>query len=203
MAQNLGDVVELQDLYAENGYIRARNLGELTSYTLIANQLMTLTQQVALYSYDPNYPSNIVLQAPKIVFSNMSGYGIVIYDTPYNSLTFNDASVNFDNAQYNIIDLSGFIGKIGFTGTSSINITSNTNGKTLIKATTLTGTITLDAEDGVQDGDSFSIEATDNQLVITDGEWIATPSTSGNITTYTLTKATLQKPKFRLLYTIG
>ena len=63
--------------------------------------------------------------------------------------------------------------------------------------------MSLDVESGVQDSDTFLIEATDNQLVITDGEWTATPSTSGNITTYTLSKATLQKPKFRLLYTVG
>lgn len=107
--------------------------------------------------------------------------------------------INLDNIVWGNRHSSNF----EFGSNAQLQITSSSNGKTLIKATTVTGRITLDVQSGVQEGDTFLIEATDNQLIITDGEWTATPSTSGNITTYTLSKAALQKPKFRLLYTVG
>lgn len=199
MAQNLGDVVTILNYYAENGYVSSDNLGDFTSYHLIANQKMTLSGYVALNSDNSSYQSNIIFESPEIVF-NSSGWGIIILNNNYNSLTLLDSSVNFDNAIYDGSSFGNFYGKIIFSGNSSLNITSNTNGKTIIKASTLTGTVTLDVEDGVQDGDTFSIEATTNNLVITDGEWTATPTTVGNVTTYTLAKAG-PSIKQRLFYT--
>lgn len=203
MSQNLGDVVTIQYYFAKNGFVSENTAGgvvirEFTSNDLIANQSMTFIGTMELVSTNgTQYPSYITFEAPNIYIESE----IYIRNTANkNSITFNNSSVNFDDASYSTN--TNYIGPIGFTGASSLNITSNTNGKTIIKASTITGTVSLDVEDGVQDGDTFSIEATDNQLVITDGDWTATPSTVGNVTTYTLATA-LQKPKFRLLYTIG
>lgn len=113
-------------------------------------------------------------------------------------LTLSNGYFNFDGTSWTTSGQS-----IVFGSNASLKITTSTNGKTIIKCSSVTGTITLDVDSGVQDGDTFLIEATDNQLVITDGDWTATPSTSGNITTYTLAKAAVPKPKFRMLYTIG
>lgn len=176
---------------------------------LSAENSITFTGVVQLFSTDySSVSSYITFEAPHIIFSNLGTLGIAIIKSSKNKLTFNNSSVNFDNVAY--MNQSSappsfpeVRGQISFTGTSSINVTPNTKGKTIIKASTLTGTVFLNVESGVQDGDTFLIEATDNQLVITDGDWIATPSTSGKITTYTLSKAAVPKPKFRMLYTIG
>ena len=207
MAQNLGDVVSIVGFHAKNGGVYEINgygavLREFTSSHLIANQQMTLLHTILLDSTRrTSYPSNCIFEAPKIIV-NTDVYGnylgIDIWDNGKNSLTFNNSSVNFDNAVYD--EDTDYQGPIAFTGTSSINITPDTNGKTIIYASTLTGTVSLDVENGVQDGDTFLIQATDNQLVITDGEWTATPSTVGNVTTYTLAKAGPSK-KHRLFYT--
>lgn len=206
MAQNLGDVVVLNNYYTQNGYVEAngQEIGG-DSYNLAATISMTFTGDFLCDSTSgTSFPSYVSFEAPKIIFSTIpSDYGISIGNNGKNSVTLNNSSVNFDNAGYFLDGDTDYQGPISFTGTSSINVTSNTNGKTIIKASTLTGTVSLDVESGVQDGDIFLIEATDNQLVITDGDWIATPSTSGNITTYTLAKAAVPKPKFRMLYTIG
>ena len=201
MSQNLGDDVTILNYYAEDGYIASDNLGSFTSLHLIANKKMTLNGYVALNSSASQYQyhSYIIFEAPEIVF-NSSGWGIVILNNNYNSLTLLDSSVNFDNAIYDGSSFGNYYGKIIFSGNSSLNITSNTKGKTIIKASTLTGTVSLDVEDGVQDGDTFSIEATTNNLVITDGDWVATPTTVGKVTTYTLTKSAPSK-KQRLFYT--
>lgn len=111
-------------------------------------------------------------------------------------IIINNGYLNTDAATW-----TSYTGDFQFTGDSSLKITTDSNGKTLIKGGTVSGTITLDVDEGVQDGSTFSIEATDNQIVITDGEWTATPSTVGNVTTYTLAKAGPSK-KFRLFYTV-
>lgn len=178
--------------------------GNSRNLILEATNTLTILGNFSLDTYpdeEEEYASKPKLKAPKVILNTNGKYGIYISNSDTNLLTFLDSSVNFDNAIY--YTNTNYIGRISFTGTSSINVTSNTNGKTIIKASTLTGTVSLDVEDGVQDGDTFLIQATDNQLVITDGEWSATPSTSGNITTYTLSKAATPKPKFRMLYTIG
>lgn len=195
--------------WASNGQYYINGEYVSNADVLSAENSITFTGPVQLFSIDDSdIPSYITFEAPYIVFSNLGTNGISIIKSTKNKLTFNNSSVNFDNVAY--MDQSAapptfpeVRGQISFSGKSSINVTSDTNGKTIIKASTLTGTVSLDVEDGVQEGDTFSIEATDNQLVISDGEWTATPSTSGNVTTYTLSKATLQKPKFRLLYTVG
>lgn len=203
MPQNLGDVVVIDDYYSQDGFVYAGNWGEFTDYHLVANQQMTLLNGVLLDSTPGSiFPTNAIFEAPKIIINTVvSGnyYGIAIWNNGSNILTFNNSSVNFDNAEYDYTE-TDYIGPIAFTGNSSINITSNTNGKTIIYASTLTGTVSLDVESDVQDGDTFLIQATDNQLVIIDGEWSATPSTSGNVTIYTLAKAGPSK-KQRLFYT--
>lgn len=209
MAQNLGDVVTIRNFKAKNGIVQERKdsgttLRQFTSNDLIANESLTLERYIILDATSrTSYPSYISFEAPKIIIDTSipSNYdGISIWNNGKNSLTFNNSSVNFDNAVYD--GDTDYQGPIGFTGTSSINVTSNTNGKTIIKASTLTGTVSLDVEEGVQDGDTFLIDATDNQLVITDGEWTATPSTVGNVTTYTLAKVGPSK-KQMLLYTVN
>lgn len=132
------------------------------------------------------------------VVGNLIISGTITTEDDYGELNVSDGYLNIDNVTW-----TNSKQNVVFGSNTQLQITSFSNGKTLIKAATVTGTITLDVQSGVNEGDTFSIEATDNQLVITDGEWIATPSTSGNVTTYTLAKATLQKPKFRLLYTVG
>lgn len=194
MPYNLGSNVTISDFYSQNGYLTIDGVEPtgVTDLTFYATDSITFDGEILLDSdpYTP-YPSDIVFEAPKININTVvegSYYGVSISNNDKNSLTFNNSSVNFDNAEYDTDP--NYIGPIAFTGNSSINVTQNTNGKTIIKASTLTGTITLDVEDGVQDGDTFLIDTTvSNQLVIIDGDWTATPSTSGNITTYTLSQA--------------
>lgn len=206
---DLGDVAVVSDYYAQNGYYTIDNVGP-SGYgrILIASESITFTGRVKIDSdsdVDEEYRTFCVFDAPKIIFNNLnSSVGIQIRKNNNNKITFNNASVNFDNAKYSIYyrTVEAYRGDIEFTGTSSINITSNTNGKTIIYSRNLTGTITLDVGSGVQDGDTFLIDATDNQLTITDPTgWTITPSTVGNVTTYTLAKSG-PKRKFRLLYTI-
>lgn len=195
---NVGDNVTVSNYYANSSGIQYDGYDDFPSNTLTANNSITFTDMLRLRAYpSPNY-RNVTFGAPHIY---LNANDISIYNNGYNSITFDNSSVNFDNAIYNPNNKTDGIGPIGFTGTSSINVTSNTNGKTIIKASTLTGTVSLDVESDVQEGDTFLIEATDNQLVITDGEWTATPSTVGNVTTYTLAKAGPSK-KFRLFYTV-
>lgn len=126
-----------------------------------------------------------------------STLNIVFNFTNNGLLSLAKGSFNFDTTTWSTTSQN-----VEFGENSSIKITTVSNGKTLIKASTLTGTITLDVDDDVQDGSSFSIEATDNQLTIIDPTgWSITSSTVGNITTYTLAKAGAKR-KFRLLYTI-
>ena len=200
MAQNLGDVVTLTDFYSQNNYTEWDYTSHGGKY-FIANQQMTFVKDFILDGTDSSeqFITYITFEAPKIIFNTTTGVdGISIRNNGCNKLILLNASVNFDNAKYDTS--SSYIGPIEFSGTSAINITTSSVGKTLIKASTLTGTVSLDVEDGVQDGDTFLIQATDNQLVITDGEWTATPSTSGNITTYTLAKAA-PSVKTRFAYT--
>lgn len=203
MSEILGDDVTLRNFYTQNGYVEANDqeIGG-DSYHLEATNSMTFTGDFTLdCTSGTSFPSYMVFKAPKIIFNTVGApydWGISIWNNGKNSVTFLDSSVNFDNAIYETD--STYIGPIAFTGSSSINVTTASNGKMLIKASTLTGTISLDVESGVQDGDTFSIEATTNNLVITDGEWTATPSTVGNVTTYTLAKAG-PSIKQRLFYT--
>lgn len=204
MAQNLGDVVTIASYTAENGIVRGSVNGapvkQFTSYDLVANQQITFEGDFQCYATKgTSYPAYVSFEAPKIIFNTISAiYGISIWNNGKNSVTLKNTSVNFDNAVYDTD--TDYVGPIIFDGNSSINITSNTNGKTIIKASTLTGTVSLDVQSGVQEGDTFLIQATDNQLVITNGEWTATPSTVGNVTTYTLSKAG-PSIKQRLFYT--
>ena len=168
--------------------------GHPTSNTLQSTDPLEFTGYTIVNSAGGN-KRNVTFEAPNIDMNS----AISIRNDENNSITYNNSIVNFDDATWNANVT--FVGRMFFTGTSSLNITSNSKGKTLIKASTLAGTITLDVEDGVQEGDTFLIEATDNQLVITDGDWTATPSTVGDVTTYTLSKARPSK-KFRLFYTV-
>lgn len=200
MAQNLGDNPIVDDYWGDSGGISFELDGDLvegTSNTQIANNSMTFINGLGLSSYAGINPRHITFSAPKIYLNSTN---IRIRNNGSNSITFDNSSVNFDNAIYNATSQADRIGPINFTGSSSINVTSNTNGKTIIKASTLTGTVYLDVQSGVNAGDTFSIEATTNNLIITDGEWTATPSTVGNVTTYTLAKAG-PSTKQRLFYT--
>lgn len=199
MSKILGDDVILDYFFTQNGSVEA-NGSEITgdAYHLEATKSITFTGRTRLVCTDgTSYPSYMEFTAPKIIFIN-SESGVAIRNNGKNSMTLKNASVNFDNVIYS--SSAKYKGPISFSGTSSINITSNTNGKIIIKASTLTGTVSLDVESGVNDGDTFLIDATDNQLIITDGEWSATPSTVGNVTTYTLAKAG-PSTKQRLFYT--
>lgn len=204
MAQNLGDVVTIGSYKAKNGIakgsVNGAPVAQFASYDLVANQQITFIDSfICDATAGTSYPAYVSFEAPKIIFNTISAiYGISIWNNGKNSVTLKNASVNFDNAKYDTDQ--DYVGPISFTGTSSINITPNTNGKTIIKTSTLTGTVSLDVQSGVNDGDTFSIEATTNNLIITDGEWTATPSTVGNVTTYTLAKAGPSK-KQRLFYT--
>lgn len=166
--------------------------GQPTSNTLQSEDPLEFTGYTIVNSAGGN-KRNVTFEAPKVDMNS----AVSIRNDENNSITYNNSIVNFDDATWNAN--ATFVGRMFFTGTSSLNITANSKGKTLIQASTLAGTITLDVEDGVQDGDTFLVQATDNQLVITDGEWTATPSTVGNITTYTLAKVA-PVYKTRLIY---
>jgi len=85
---------------------------------------------------------------------------------------------------------------VEFGENSTIKITTASNGKTLIKATTLTGTITLDVDEDVEDGTTFSIEATNNNLIIENAEGYEVTSESvGNVTTYTVSIVSAKEVK--------
>lgn len=194
-----GDIV-ISEYYADEGGITYKVNGiweTVTDINIYCSGSIIFTHDALLESNGGNL-RNVIWSSPKIYMNTTVDWGFAIRNNEANSVTFNNSSVNFDNTVYDTDP--NYIGRIFFTGTSSLNLTANSNGKTLIKASTLSGTITLDVEEGVQDGDTFSIEATDNQLVITDDEWTATPSTVGNVTTYTLAKAGPSK-KQRLFYT--
>lgn len=197
---DIGSVAVVNDYYADETNISFYLNGsytQATNITLEASESITFTGYCGLDSWSSINKRNVTFSAPKIYMNITGDWGFFIKNDGNNSITFNNSSVNFDNTVYSTDP--DYIGRLFFTGTSSLNITSNSNGKTLIHASTLAGTITLEVEDGVQDGDTFLIEATNNQLVITDGEWTATPSTSGNVTTYTLARANTTKT--RLVYT--
>lgn len=195
MSYNLGDIATVNDFYCENGYSQFRLNGSYKStdeISFISTTSITFTGPTYLYcdSSNPSWYSNITFEAPSIIF-NSSNTGIGFYGNN-TSITFNNSSVNFDSVIYEN-DSAGGPGSISFTGTSSISVTVNTNNKTIIKATTLTGEVSLDIDgESIVDGVSFSIEATTNNLVVNAPTgWVVTPTTDGNVTTYAVTRAAL------------
>ena len=130
--------------------------------------------------------------------------GNVVFDCPISAgrgstgFEFSNGIVNFNNAEWNTYRY-----EIVFGNNAKIKIDSNSLNKTLVQCNSITGDITLDIANTIQEGDSFSIYAVDNQLNITDETWDLVPSTDGNITTYTFRTKSSQQKKFRLFYTVN
>lgn len=188
MSQNLGDNAIINNLYSQDGWVDG-----YSSTTLIANESITLTGDAILDSY--YIETFITLEAPKIYVNATISIRSDGGSNTTNKLIFNNSSVNFDNAEYDTD--TDYIGPMSFTGNSSINITASSNNKTLIKVSTLTGNVDLDVDgSSIVESVSFSIQATTNSLIVnTPTGWTVTPSTSGDITTYTVARVQLPNVK--------
>lgn len=188
MSQNLGDNAIINNLYSQDGWVDGYN-----STTLIANESITLTGDAILDSY--YIETFITLEAPKIYVNATISIRSDGGSNTTNKLIFNNSSVNFDNAEYDTD--TDYIGPMSFTGNSSINITASSNNKTLIKVSTLTGNVDLDVDgSSIVESVSFSIQADTNSLIVnTPTGWTVTPSTSGDITTYTVARVQLPNVK--------
>lgn len=125
--------------------------------------------------------SDIVFSAPKIVITGE----VAIENEDKNSITFENSSVNFDEATW--YDDPIWQGKLAFSGESKLNLTSESN-KTLIICDSISGTITLELDDSFVSGSTFSIQANSaNNLIINNAEgYEVVPTTDGTTTTYTV-----------------
>lgn len=149
-ATDIGDAVTVNDYYTQNGYVEFG--GDEVSgnaYTLKATKSMTFTGTTLLNSTDgTSYPSNVIFDAPEV---NMESE-ISIRNNGKNSMTFNNAMVNFDKATWD--SDTDYQGPIAFSGQSGIKVTSDSLTKDpLITASKLSGDVNLVIENGaIADG---------------------------------------------------
>ena len=158
-ATDIGTTVN--NYYAENGYVEANGAPVAGSANTISNaNYLDFTGTTQLNSDSATYPSNMTFSAPKI---NMNSE-IAINNNGYNSITFSNAVVNFDNATWST--LSGYDGPIAFAGDSGIEITSASSSKNpLIGSSKVSssGDVNLVIANGtVDDGNTLNVNLFDS-----------------------------------------
>jgi len=160
LATDIGDAVIVNNYYTQNGDVDINGVPVSGSaYTLKATESMTFTGTTLLDSTSgTSFPSNVIFDAPEI---NMESK-ISIANNGKNSITFNNALVNFDKATWDTS--TAYQGPIAFSGESGIKITSNSLTKDpLITASKLSGDVNLVIENGaIADGATVNMNLVNN-----------------------------------------